>query len=72
MMISKFTSNKYTNLIIFLSVDKHFWSSQGYHFQFMTHMEEEANMMIHNITPVIIFNDGDDVRTYFSPEAVDA
>ena len=46
----------------FLSVDKHLWSSQGYHFQFMPHMEEEATMMINNIIPVLTFKYGEDVK----------
>ena len=38
MIISKLTSTKYPNLPLFLYVEKHFWSSQGYHFQFIPHM----------------------------------
>ena len=52
--------------------DKHFWSSQGYHFQFMPHMEEEATIMMKNIIPVLIFKYGYDMKTYFFPEAVEA
>ena len=63
MMIIKLTSNQYPNLPLFLSVDKHLWSSHGYHFYFMTHMKEEANMMMHTLIPVQIFNYGDYVKT---------
>ena len=62
MMISKLTSNKYPNLPLFLSVNKHFWYSQGYHFQFILKMEEEETMMIHNKTPVLKYKYGDDVK----------
>ena len=72
MIISKFKSTKYPNLPIFLPLDKHFCSSQGYHFQLMTHMEEESTMMMHNLISVLIFKYGDDVKTYFFTEAVEA
>ena len=55
-----------------MSVDTHLWSSQGYHFQFMPHMEEEANVMIHNLIPVLIFKYREDRRAYFFPEAGEA
>ena len=61
-ILSNFTSTQYPNLPLFLSVDKHFWSSQGYHLQFMSHMEEEATMMMHNIIPVLTFKNGDDMK----------
>ena len=32
----------------------------------MTHMEEEATMMMQNLIPVLIFKYGDYVKTYFS------
>ena len=35
-------------------------------------MEEKATMSINNITPVSTFRYGDDVKTYFLPEAVEA
>ena len=73
MMISKLTLNKYPNLPLLLLVDKNFWSSYGYHFKFMSHMEdEEATMIMHNLIPTIIFKYGYNVKTYFLPEAVEA
>ena len=41
MIISNLTSTQYTNLPLIMLVDKHYWSSQGYYFQFMPHMDEE-------------------------------
>ena len=38
----------------------------------MPHMEEKATMSINNITPVSTFRYGDDVKTYFLPEALEA
>ena len=38
----------------------------------MTHMEEEATMMMQNLIPVLIFKYGDDVKTYFFPEAMES
>ena len=72
MMIRKWTPNKYPNLSLFLSEDKLFWYSQRYYFQFIIHMEEEKNVMMHNITPVLTFKYGDYGKTYFHPEAVEA
>ena len=72
MIISKLESTKYPILPLFLSVDKHFCYSQGYQFQFMPHMEEEATTMMHNLISVLILNYGDDVKTYFLPEALEA
>ena len=72
MIISKLTSTKYPNLHLFLLVDKHYWSSQVYHFQFMPHMEEEVTMMMHNLVPVITSKYRGGVKIYFFPEAVEA
>ena len=71
-LICQLLSTKYPSLPLFLSVDKHFWSSAGYHFQFMPHMEEEATMMMHNLIPVLAYHHGDKVKKYFYPEAVAA
>ena len=71
-LLSQLFSTKYPNLPLFLSVDKHFWSSSGYHFQFMPHMAEEATMMMHNLIPVLTFFYGEEAKRYFHPEAVDA
>ena len=46
-------------------VNKKIWSPQGYHFQFMPHMEEEATMMMHNIITVLNLKSGDDVKSSF-------
>ena len=63
---------KYPNLPLFLLVYKHFWSSQGYHFQFMPHMEDKETTLMHNLTSVLILKCGDNVKTYFLPEDVEA
>ena len=72
LVISNFTSTQYPNLPLFMLVDKHFCSSQGYHFQFMPHMEVEATMMMHNIIPVLTFKYRYELNTYFYPEAEEA
>ena len=63
MIISKWKPTKYPDLTIFLLVDKHLWTSQGYHFQFMPYTEKEETITMHNIIPVLIFNYVDDVKT---------
>ena len=55
-----------------MSVEKHLCSSQGYHFQFMPQMEEEATMTMHNRIPVPTFKYRDDVKTLFFTESVKA
>ena len=62
MIIIRLTSTQYPNLTLFLPVYKHFWSSQGYHFQSMPHMNEEAIMMMHNLIPVLILKYRDNVK----------
>ena len=66
MMISNLMSKKYRNLPLFLLVEKYFWSSQGYHFHLIPHIEEEATMMMHNLIPVLIFRYRDNVKNNFS------
>ena len=61
-------STKYPNLPLFLLVDKHLWSSQEYHFQFMSHMGDEETVMTHNLIPVLIFKYEDEAKTYCFPE----
>ena len=72
MIIIKLTSTQYPNLPLFLLLAKHLWYSQGYHFQVMPQMEGETTMMMHNITPVLIFKYREDVKIQFFPEAVEA
>ena len=38
----------------------------------MPHIEEEATTTMHNLIPVLIFKYGDDMKTYFFLEALEA
>ena len=63
MMISNLTSAQYPNLPLLQLIEKHFWDSQVYHFRFMSHMEEEATITMHNIIPALTYKYRDNVKT---------
>ena len=71
-LISQLKSTKYPSLPLFINVDKQFWNTSGYNFQYMPHMEEEATLMMHNLIPVLKFTHGDTIEDYFYPESVEA
>ena len=71
-IICSLKSHAFPNLPLFISADQHFFENAGVVFQYMPHIAQEANMMMHNLIPYLRHTIGDDILPYFRSEAVKA
>jgi hypothetical protein len=69
-MVMSLSSTIHTNQYLFLSIDYIPWKGLHY-FQYYAHHEEEAQLVIFNLIPILRYLHGDVIENSFSAEAIE-